>query len=249
MPTTDATGPPQPDARADRVYRVLQSLRRSFIRIGVVVLMFSIGGYYLAESILRLLQRLTGVRLAAYGIPETFFSFLNLGLAFGVFASMPFILYALLAGVQPLYPTLNRRMLRGFWLAAVVLFCAGVLFCLNISLPYGVKFLLEFEGPSIEAIISVRKFVAFCLLFLFGFGFIFELPLAMVLAGRIGIVTYQRLARNRRYAILAITILSAVLTPTPDAFNLAMMAVPLYLLFDLGLVGMRFSPAAKRDGV
>ena len=96
MPTTDATAQPPPAERADRVYRVLQSLRTSFIRIGVVALIFSIGGYYLAESILRLLQRLTGVRLAAYGIPETFFSFLNLGLAFGVFASMPYILYAIL---------------------------------------------------------------------------------------------------------------------------------------------------------
>ncbi len=248
MPTTDATAPPPPSERADRVYRVLQSLRTSFIRIGVVMLMFSIGGYFLAESILRLLQRLTGVRLAAFGIPETFFSFLTLGLAFGVFASMPYILYAILAGVQPLYPTFNRRMMRGFWLVAVVLFCAGVLFCLNISLPYGVKFLLDFEGPNIEAIISVQKFVGFCLLFLFGFGFIFELPLAMILAGHIGIVTYQRLARNRRYAVLIITIISAVLTPTPDAFNLAMMAVPLYLLFELGLFGMRFNSAAKRKG-
>jgi len=64
----------------------------------------------------------------------------------------------------------------------------------------------------------------------------------MILAGRVGIVRYPALARNRRYAILAITIVS-VLTPTPDAFNLAMMAVPLYLLFELGLVGMRFYKA------
>jgi sec-independent protein translocase protein TatC len=246
MPTTDATASPPPSERADRVFRVLQSLRTSFIRIGLVVLVCSIGGYCLAESILRLLQRLTGVRLAAFGIPETFFSYLTLGLAFGVFASMPFILYAILAGVQPLYPTFNRRMMRGFWFVAVVLFCAGVLFCLNISLPYGVKFLLDFQGPNIEALISVQKFVGFCLLFLFGFGFIFELPLAMILAGHIGVVTYQRLARNRRYAVLIITIISAVLTPTPDAFNLAMMAVPLYLLFELGLFGMRFNSAKRK---
>jgi sec-independent protein translocase protein TatC len=115
-----------------------------------------------------------------------------------------------------------------------------VVFCLNISLPYGVAFLLEFQAPHIEAIISVKKFAAFCLLFLFGFGIIFELPLAMILAGRVGLVTYSALARNRRYAILTITIIAAVLTPTPDAFNLAMMAVPLYILFELGLVGMRW---------
>ena len=240
LPPFNAGSPIPPAPAADKVYRTLQSLRRSFIRIGAVVVATAIGGYFLAEPILKHLQMRTGVTLAAYGIPETFFTLLNLALAFGVFISMPYILYAVLAGLQPLFPALTRRMVRGFWLAAVVLFYAGAAFCLNISLPYGVAFLLEFQGPHIEAIISVRKFAAFCLLFLFGFGIIFELPLAMILAGRVGIVTYAALARNRRYAILAITIVSAMLTPTPDAFNLAMMAVPLYLLFELGLIGMRW---------
>jgi len=229
----------------DRVFNTLQVLRRSFIRIGMVVLVFSIAGYYVAEPILRYLQQATGVRLAAYGVPETLFTFLNIALACGVFAGMPYMLYALLSGLQPLFPSFTRRMVIGFWLASVVLFYAGVLFCLNISLPYGVQFLLEFEGPHLEAIISVRKFAAFCLLFLFGFGIIFEMPLAMILLGRIGVLTHHALARNRRYAILALTIISAVLTPTPDAFNLAMMAVPLYLLFEIGLIGMRLGKSAK----
>jgi sec-independent protein translocase protein TatC len=124
------------------------------------------------------------------------------------------------------------------------LFYAGVLFCVNLSLPYGVEFLLDFEGPTIEAIISVEKFAGFCLVFVFGFGILFELPLAMILLGRIGVVTRQALARNRRYAILVITIISAVVTPTPDAFNLGMMAAPLYLLFEFGLLGMRLYKAA-----
>jgi sec-independent protein translocase protein TatC len=226
-------------AGPDRVFRLLQSLRGSSIRIGFVVLGFSIGGYYLAEPILRRLHQLTGVKLAAYGVPETLFTFLNLALAFGVVASMPYVLYTLLSGIQPLFATFTRPMMRGFWLASVVLFYAGMLFCLSVSLPYGVQFLLEFEGPHVEAIISVRKFAAFCLVFLFGFGIIFELPLAMILLGRVGAIRRETLARNRRYAILAITILAAVLTPTPDAFNLGLMAVPLYLLFEVGLVGMR----------
>ncbi len=240
-PATEQTGA----KNSDRVYHTLKTLRRSFIRIGMVVLVCSIAGYYLAEPILRYLQQVTGVKLAAYGVPETLFTFLNIALACGVFAGMPYLLYALLSGVQPMFPTFTRRMVIGFWLASVVLFYAGVLFCLNISLPYGVQFLLEFEGPHLEAIISVRKFAAFCLLFLFGFGIIFEMPLAMVLLGRIGVLTHHALARNRRYAILAITIISAILTPTPDAFNLAMMAVPLYLLFEIGLIGMRLGKTAR----
>lgn len=244
MGSTQAIEQPAAE-KPDRVFNTLHSLRRSFIRAGGAVLAFSVAGYYLAEPILRYLRKVTGVKLAAYGIPETLFTFLNLALACGVFAAMPYMLYALLSGLRPLFPALSRRMVLGFWLASVALFYAGVLFCLNISLPYGVQFLLEFEGPHIEAIISVRKFAAFCLLFLFGFGIIFEMPLAMILLGRIGVLTHHALARNRRYAILAITIISAVLTPTPDAFNLALMAVPLYLLFEIGLIGMRLGKTVK----
>jgi sec-independent protein translocase protein TatC len=231
-------------AETDRVFNTLQTLRRSFIRVGMLVLACSVAGYYLAEPVLRHLRDVTGVKLAAYGIPETFFTFLTVALAIGVFASFPYILYSILAGIRPLFPAFSTRMMRGFWLASVALFYAGVLFCVNLSLPYGVEFLLEFEGPTIEAIISVEKFAGFCLVFVFGFGILFELPLAMILLGRIGVVTRRTLARNRRYAILVITIISAMVTPTPDAFNLGMMAVPLYLLFELGLLGMRLYKAA-----
>lgn len=235
----------QPGAEnTDRVFKTLQTLRRSFIRIGVLVVVSSVAGFYLADPVLRHLRDVTGVKLAAYGIPETFFTFLTFALAIGVFASFPYILYSILAGIQPLFPAFSTRMMRGFWLASVVLFYAGVLFCVKLTLPYGVEFLLEFEGPYIEAIISVEKFAGFCLVFVFGFGILFELPLAMILLGRIGVVKRQTLARNRRYAILIITIVSAVVTPTPDAFNLGLMAVPLYLLFELGLVGMRLYKAA-----
>jgi sec-independent protein translocase protein TatC len=241
-----AAGASSPDD-GDRVYRALKSLRTSFIRIGWVVILLSIAGYYLAEPVLRYLRDLTAVKLAAFGIPETFFTLVVLALAIGVFASFPYILYAVLAGLRPLFPAFSAGMMRGFWLASVVLFYAGVLFCVRLSLPYGVEFLLEFEGPYIEALISVEKFVSFCLVFVFGFGILFELPLAMILLGRIGAVKHATFARNRRYAILCITIVSAVITPTPDAFNLAMMAVPLYLLYEVGLLGMRlYGPAAKK---
>jgi sec-independent protein translocase protein TatC len=239
MRSSETTAQPTTE-KSDRVFHTLQALRRSFIRIGMVVLGFSVAGYYLAEPVLRSLRDLTGVKLAAYGIPETFFTLLTLALAIGIFASFPIILYAVLSGMQPLFPALSGRMMHSFWLASVILFYAGVVFCVNLTLPYGVEFLLEYEGPYIEAIISVQKFAGFCLVFVFAFGILFELPLAMVLLGRIGVVTRQTLARNRRYAVLVITIISAVITPTPDAFNLAMMAVPLYLLFEIGLVGMRF---------
>ena len=121
----------------------------------------------------------------------------------------------------------------------ILLFIGGALFCVGVTLPYGVRFLLSFQTPYLEPIISVKKFVSFCFLFIFGFGCIFELPLAMILLARLGLVEASVLAKHRRYAILGISIISAVLTPTPDIFNMALMGVPLCFLFEIGLIGMR----------
>lgn len=222
-----------------KAFAFLEGFRNALIRTGCMAGVFSIGGYLAAGSIVRFLQRLTGVKLVAYGLPETFFTFLTLALGVGLLASVPYLLYAVLSPLPALFPSFSRRVMIAFWLASIMLFYTGAAFSLLISLPYGVAFLLSFETKNILALISVKKFVSFCLLVVFGFGTIFELPLSMMLLGRIGLVSAATLSRYRRYAVLAISIVAAVLTPTPDIFNMALMGVPLYLLFEIGLLGMR----------
>ena len=222
-----------------RLFPFLEGLRAALIRTSVMVAVFSIGGYLLAEPIIRMLQRLTGVKLVSYGIPETFFTFLKLALGVGLFASVPYLLYLILSALPPLYPSFQRRTMWVFWLTSILLFYLGAVFSILVSLPFGIQFLLSFETQNIEALISVKKFVSFCLLVIFGFGAVFELPLTMMLLGRIGLVSAAILSRYRRYAVLAISIVAAVLTPTPDIINMALLGVPLYLLFELGILGMR----------
>ena len=222
----------------NRLLAFLDSLRKILIQSGIVILIFSIAGYFFSLRILVFLRAKTGVQLAAFGIPETFLALLTLSLATGLISAVPFIFYRVLSELAFLFPSFSRRMLLGFWLSAILLFIGGTLFCLGVTLPYGVRFLLGFRTPHLEAIISVKKFVSFCFLLIFGFGCIFELPLAMVLLARLGLVQAGVLARHRRDAILAISIVSAILTPTPDIFNLALMGVPLYLLYEIGLIGM-----------
>jgi sec-independent protein translocase protein TatC len=84
--------------------------------------------------------------------------------------------------------------------------------------------------------ISVGKYVSFYAVFIFGFGLTFELPLILALLSYIKVVNAAFLTRNRRYAILLIAIVAAVVTPTPDVFNMALMGVPLYLLFEVGVI-------------
>ncbi len=84
--------------------------------------------------------------------------------------------------------------------------------------------------------ISVAKYVSFCTVFIFGFGLTFELPLILALLSYINVVKVAFLTRNRRYAILLIAMAAAVITPTPDVFNMALMGGPLYLLFEIGVL-------------
>ena len=222
-----------------RILDSMETMRYRLIRIGVLVLLLSAGGYLLAGTVLKYLQKATGAYLVAYGLADAFIGYITVSLAIGLAAALPFILYEILAMVARQFPEFSGRMRLGFWLVSVALFYLGVFFCLSITLPYGSRFLLEFETDRIKAVISVRKFIDFCLVFTYGFGLIFELPVVMLLLGKLGLVDVEKLAGFRRYAILVITIVSAILTPTPDLFNLALMAVPLYLLFEVGIIGMR----------
>ncbi len=223
----------------NRIISFLEALRKGLLQIIAVILIFSVVGYGFSKTILNFLQKHTGVTLAYYGLSETFLSLLNIAFFSSLFITMPFLLFKLLGAMRAVYPSFSRIMMLGFWLVAIFLFYLGAGFCLFVTLPYGVKFLLSYQGAHIEALISVKKFVSFCLLFTFAFGIVFELPLAMILLARVGLVKVGFMTRYRSYAILMIAILAAVLTPTPDAFNMMLMAVPLYLLFEIGIIGMR----------
>ena len=227
------------DNRPQKIMLFLESFRSSLIRTGIVIFVFSSLGYFLADHILKYLYEIAHIQLASYTIPETFITLITISLAFGLTISMPYIFHNILSALPPLFEAISKKTSLLFLAASVLLFYSGVTFCIMFTLPYGISFLLGFQTADIQAIISVKKYISFCLFFILGFGIIFLLPLAMMLLGRIGLLRVQTLTRYRRYAILVISIISAILTPTPDVFNMALMGVPLYLLYELGLIGMK----------
>jgi len=122
------------------------------------------------------------------------------------------------------------------FLTATFLFYLGAFFCYFVTLPFGVRFLLGYQSAHVKPMLSAGKYVSFCAFFVFGFGLTFELPLILALLSYLKVVSASFLSRNRRYALLLITILAAVVTPTPDVFNLALMGGPLYVLFEIGIL-------------
>ena len=124
---------------------------------------------------------------------------------------------------------------------------AGGAFSLFVVTPYAIQFLLSYARPGLTPMITLQNHIDFLLKFTLAFGAVFELPLALTILARVGVVNAKMLARNRKYAILGAFIAGAVLTPTPDAFNQALMAGPLILLYEVGIICARIfgrKPAA-----
>jgi sec-independent protein translocase protein TatC len=221
----------------DEIFQGLTELRKGFLRIIIAIVLIGISLFPFSKTLLRHLYN-TNLRadLVAFGIPETFLSLLKLTLYASLFFSIPIIFYHIWASFAPLFRLKGLKSATPILFTAIFLFYLGAFFCYFITLPFGVQFLLGYQSAHIKPMISVGKYVSFCMVFLFGFGLTFELPLILALLSYIKVVNVAFLTRNRRYAILFIAIVAAVVTPTPDVFNMALMGGPLYLLFEIGVI-------------
>ncbi len=108
------------------------------------------------------------------------------------------------------------------------------------------NFLLTYKTENLKPMISVGRYIDFCLKFIVAFGAIFELPVVTVFLTKMGIVTPEFLAKHRKYAILIAFVIAALLTPTPDAFNQSLMAVPMIILYEAGIWASKFLSRKKR---
>ena len=222
--------------KREELFQSLGSLRKGFLHIIGAVVLLGVILFPFAKELLRHLHRSLQEDLVAYGIPEVFLSLLKLTLFASLFFSIPVIFHHLWKAFSPLFRKRGLKSSLFVPLTAVLLFYFGAFFCYFVTLPFGIRFLMGYQSTTIKPMISVAKYISFCVGFIFAFGLIFELPLILALLSYIRVVNASFLTRNRRYAILMIAILSAVLTPTPDVFNMALMGGPLYVLFEIGVL-------------
>lgn len=216
----------------------LSELRKSIRLLGTAIILGTGALYVLAPILLSGLQGHLGQKLAFFTVAEPFLAHVKLSLFTTIFVLMPGILYCLwLAASKPF--NLSDRALSLFVLFTCLLFYAGAAFCYFVTLPFGVKFLLGFQSAQLKPVISVGKFVTFVTLFIMAFGLIFELPTLMVFSAKAGFCQRQTFEKYRRYAVLIISILAALLTPTPDIVNMLLMGIPLYLLYETGILVLK----------
>ena len=180
-----------------------------------------------------------GYELVFTAPAEAFWVQMKVGLIAGVFVASPIILWQVWAFVAPGLHEHEKKYAIPFVLVGSLMFILGGAFSLFVVTPYALNFLLGYARPGLKPMITIQNHVDFLLKFTLAFGAVFELPLALTLLARMGVVTARMLSKNRKYAILGAFIAGAVLTPTPDAFNQTLMAGPLIILYEVGIVCAR----------
>jgi sec-independent protein translocase protein TatC len=196
----------------------------------------------------RPIQR-SGNTLVFLAVTEAFWVQMKVALFLGLFIASPGILWQVWRFVEPGLHGHEKKYAVPFVLIGSLLFIAGGAFSLLIVTPSAISFLLSYARPGLQPMISIGNYIDFLLKFTLAFGAVFEVPLAMTLVARMGLVTAKQFARNRKYAILGAFIAGAILTPTPDMVNQTLMAGPIIILYELGIVAARVFGRRRRSPV
>jgi sec-independent protein translocase protein TatC len=177
---------------------------------------------------------------------EPFWAHLKIALIAGIMLVFPMIMLQVWKFISPGLLPRERRYVGYFIFFSTAFFGAGVLFCYFFLLPFAIPFLLNYKTEELIAIIKIGDYIDFVLKFLLASGIVFELPLLIVLMNRMGIVSTEALAKYRKVALLGSFILGAILTPTPDIFNQLLLSVPIYLLYEIGILASRVFGSKKK---
>jgi sec-independent protein translocase protein TatC len=259
MPEVAATAPPQGDEKesmpAMSFLEHLEELRRRIIysAIAVVVGFFLCWNY--ADRIYGLMQRPIMQALKRNGMAEKlvylsptepFNLYLKIALLAGLFVASPFVLYQVWLFISPGLYRHEKRYVLPFMFSTVFLFLAGGYFGYTLVYPGALNFLIEY-GKQFQPMITIGEYTDLFLTIIIGLGVIFEMPILVFFLSLMGIVSAGWMWRNLRYAILAIFVIAAIITPTTDILNMCIFAAPMIGLYLVSIaVAFLVHPARRR---
>ena len=218
----------------------ISALKRRLIIIAMTITgAFAITFAYSAELI-EWFKRPFADDLIFYGPTEALFASIKISLLAGIVMSLPVILYQFWKFIEPALLPREQRWAIPLFCLATAFFVLGLTFCNLVILPLVIKFFVSFGmDRALTPQMAVGIYVDFNVKFLLIFGFAFELPLVLTLLARAGAVSADVLSLYRRHAIMTAVILSAVITPDATLFTMLLMAVPLIILYEIGIIGAR----------
>jgi len=199
---------------------------------------------FLVQPLADIYQGQTGRRMIYTGLTEAFFTYLKVAFWAGAFLTFPFVATQLWLFIAPgLYKTEKKAFLP-FLVATPILFFLGGAMVYYLIFPLAWRFFLSFETPGgngtlpIELEARVGEYLSLVMKLIFAFGLCFQLPVALTLMGRVGLITSEMLVRNRKYAIVGVFVVAAILTP-PDIISQIGLGIPILLLYEISIVMVR----------
>jgi sec-independent protein translocase protein TatC len=218
----------------------IRTVKKRLIIIGGTILVAMMVSFAFSGEMVAWLNRPFPNQLVFYGPTEALFASIKVSFLAAVLASLPVVFYQCWKFIEPaLLPKEQRWGIPLFALAGA-LFAFGLTFCNLVILPLVINFFVSFGmDHDITPELSVGTYIDFNVKFLLIFGCAFEMPLVLTILARVGVVSAKMLAKYRKHAIMASLILSAVVTPDATLFTMLLMAGPLMVLYEIGILGAR----------
>lgn len=225
-----------------------EELRKSIIISVVAIMVAAVVCYSYNEQLLNIITlplRAINQRLIVTGVTEAFFVKLELSFVAGFIIAFPIVAWSLWRFIKPaLYPH-ERKYIYILFPTTLILFATGILFSYFGILPLVLKFFVYIAGENLQTMFKVDQYVSFVMSFSIPFGLVFELPVITFFLAKIGIVKPELLSKKRKYALLIIVIAAGALTPGPDPISQIMMAVPMYILYEVSIIVAKWAKPSR----
>jgi len=215
----------------------LEELRDRLIKSVIALTVTTVLSFAFAKQFLQILIAPMGqTSLVSLSPTTNIVVFAKVALISGVALSMPVLVYQLIRFIAPGLTPQEKRYLFLILPGATISFVAGAAFAHFAMVPTTVLFLKGFLSDISQPYWDIDRYISFATSYLFWLGLSFEAPLLIFFLSKLGFVTPAALSRNRKYAILVISVLAAVITPTPDPLNMVLMMLPLVVLYEIGIL-------------
>jgi sec-independent protein translocase protein TatC len=221
----------------------LDELRSRIVKILGTLIVFTIVGFIFSDYLLKYVTEpfvKTGLKLNIFTLTGGFFVRMKAAFLAGFLIGLPVLIYQIWSFIAPAIEKKSRKFIRNSLFASIFLFYTGVSFVFFLLLPFAIPVLLGFIGEGMASTIGADDYISFMIIFTLAMGILFELPIVIMILTKMGIVTPKFLSEKRRYAIIIIWIIAAVITPQPDAISQALVAIPLMFLYEVSIIIAKF---------